>query len=103
MNINKIITISGIIIIILLISVPTAYKVLKTHNEHLYEATYEKIINAAKKCYYESICLDEKTTLKTLYDKEYLERISNPVTKEFYSEESYVKRVGKDFEFIVSE
>ncbi len=100
MNTNKIIITSSIIIIMMLITIPTVYKVIKDHNSHLYKSTYDKIINSAKNCYYEQICKEDKITLKILYENKYLETVSNPVTKEIYDENSYVKREGNEFIFV---
>lgn len=100
MNTNKITIIFSVIAIFLIISIPTIYKVVKNHNNDLYKASENKIIEAAKKCYYEEICLDEKILLKDLYNLEYLDKISNPITKEYYNENSYVLRNNNTFEFI---
>lgn len=103
MNINKITIIVSVIIIVLIIGIPTIYKVVKTHNDNLYQVIENKIIEAAKKCYYEEKCVNEKIYLKDLYNMDYLEEVSNPVTKEYYNEESYVIRENINFEFIVVE
>lgn len=103
MNINKITVIGSVFIIAILIIIPTSVKVIKNHNEHLYEAVYDKIIDSAKKCYYDDVCTEEKITLASLYEKEYLEKVSNPVTKEYYNAESYVLRDNNNFKFVVVE
>ncbi len=99
MNTNKVVILGSIITIILLISIPTVYKVIKNHNDHLYKATYDKILNSAKNCFYDQNCPEEIITLKTLYEKNYLKPVSNPITKEYYNENSYVKRVNTTFQF----
>lgn len=103
MNTNKITVIGSIIIILVIISIPTVYKVVKTHQENLYQVVEEKIIEGAKKCFYEEKCSEEKITLKMLYDLNYLEKISDPITKEYYNEESYVERKNTKFSFKVVE
>jgi len=103
MNINKITIIGTIIAIILIITVPTVYKVIKNHNDNLLHAVEEKIIQAAKKCYYEEKCKEKKITLKNLYDLEYLDKISNPISKEYYNENSYVIFNNNKFKFVVQE
>ena len=100
MNTNKITIIGTIIAIILIISIPTIYKVVKDHNEHLYLVVEEKIIEGAKKCFYDNVCTNNEITLKELYDNKYLSQISDPVTKEYYNEKSYVKRNDKSFQFV---
>ena len=102
MNTNKITIISSIIIVILLISVPTVYKVVKTHQDNLYKVVEEKIIAAAEKCVYEDKCKNKNITLKELYESKYLEKVSNPVSKEYYNE-SYVTKESNKYVFIEKE
>lgn len=101
MNTNRIVTISTAIALILIISIPTIYKVNKNHNNNLYKAVNKQIIESAEKCYYDEICLDEKIYLKTLYELNRLEKVSDPLTKEYYNDESYVQKSNKGFEFII--
>lgn len=104
MNVNKIIVIGSIILIISLISFPTIYKVIKNHKDNLNQVVYKNVIESAKKCYYEEVCTNNTITLKELYKNNYLEKVSNPVTKEYYNESSYVRVIDDDyFEFIVVE
>lgn len=103
MNINKINIIGSIIVILLLISVPTIYKVIKNHNNNLYQVVEGKIIGAAKRCYYEEKCDQNDISLKDLYELGYLEKISDPISKEYYDEKSYVKIKDNKFNFIVIE
>ena len=103
MNTNKITIIGSIIAILLIISIPTIYKVIKNHNDNLYEVVEEKILNAAKKCYYDEVCVEDKILLKDLYELDYLEKVSNPITKEYYNENSYVLRKDIKFTFISKE
>ena len=97
---NSYIVYITIIALVLIISIPTAYTVYKNHNDKLYEVVYNEIEYAAKKCYYDGICKDEKTKLKYLYDNKYLEKQSDPITKEYYSEDSYVLKDNKTFKFV---
>ena len=99
MTTNKITIIGSVIAILLIISIPTIYKVMKNHNDNLYQVVEEKIISAAKKCYYEEKCNDEKIYLKDLYELEYLDKVSNPITKEYYSDDVYVLRKDDNFTF----
>lgn len=103
MNTNKITIIGSIIAILLIILIPTVYKVIKIHHNNLYQVVEEKVINSAKKCFYEEKCLNEKIYLKELYELSYLEKVSNPITKEYYNEESYVEKNNNVFKFIVVE
>lgn len=90
MNRNKVIIYLTIISILLIISIPTVYNIIKKHNDRLIKVTEKRIEEAAKDCYLKDICKDNKITLKVLYDNKYLEKESNPITKEYYNEESYV-------------
>ncbi len=103
MNTNKITIMGTIIVILLLLIIPTIYKVNKNHEKHLYEVVESKIIGMAEKCYYDQKCTQEKITLKELYANKYLEAVSNPVTKEYYNENSYVLRDKNSFSFVVVE
>ena len=91
MNSNKITIIFSVIVIFLLVAIPTTYKVIKNHQKNLIRTTESKIIEAAKKCYFEEKCDKSKIYLKDLYSLKYLEKISNPLTKEFYNEDSYIE------------
>ena len=87
-------------IALLILFIPTAYKVIKNHQNNLYQVVEDKIINGAKKCFYEEKCQDGKIYLKDLYALNYLEKMSNPVTKEYYNDESYIERKDNNFKFI---
>lgn len=101
MTTNKITIIGSIIVIILIIFIPTTYQVVKKYQNNLYKVTNEKIIEAAKKCYFDDVCLEDVITLKFLYENNYLEKVSNPISKEYYNELSYVKRVDNKFSFVI--
>jgi len=103
MTTNKITIIGSIIVVLLVISIPTIYKVVKSHQDNLYQVVEEKIITAAKKCYYDKKCKEEKIYLENLYDLEYLDQVSNPITKENYNVKSYVLVNNNKFEFKVKE
>ena len=100
MNRNKTIIYITIIALVLIISIPTIYTIVKKHNDRLTAVTHKRIEEAAKECYLKNICVDEKITLKQLYENKYLEKESNPITKEYYNEESFVQRKDKTFDFI---
>ena len=100
MNRNKVIVYLTIISILLIISIPTIYNIIKKHNDRLIMVTEKRIEEAAKDCYLKDICKDNKITLKALYDNNYLEKESNPITKEYYNENSYVKYSNNEYVFI---
>lgn len=100
-NINKNIFIASIIISILLIASVTTYKVMKRHNEKVLLVEEKYIIESAIKCLNDKKCNSDTITLKELYDLDYLEPQVNEVTKEYYNEESYIKKDESGFKFIV--
>ena len=100
MNTNKITIKMTIVIILLIIFIPTICKVIDNHYNNLYKVVNQKVIEAAKKCYYEEKCLNNKITLKELYDLEYLDIVSDPVSKENYNVEYYVEISNNEFKFI---
>lgn len=89
-----------IIAILIIIIIPTAYTVIKRHNDKLIKVTYNEIEYQAKKCYYDEVCKNEKITLKELYNYKYLDKQSNPITKEYYNELSYVQKKDNSFKFV---
>lgn len=100
MNRNKVIINITIIAIVLIILIPTTYNIIKKHNNRLITVTEKRITEAAKDCYLKDICKNEKITLKELYDNKYLDKESNPITKEYYNESSYVKINNKSYIFV---
>lgn len=100
MNINKII-ISTVIIILLIIGIPTIYKVINTHENNLYKVNNKLVIEAYIKCLNESNCKDENTTLEDLYNKEYLSNVVDPITKKFYNNKSYITKKDNNYKFII--
>ena len=97
---NKLIITITIIIIYGLIGGFTKYKEVNEHNDKLITVKEKEIIEKAKTCINEKKCLTEKITLKTLYDLGYLEKQVNPITKEYYNEESYITLKNKEYVFI---
>lgn len=79
------------IAIILIITIPTAYKVVSISRSKATLINEKLITEKAKKCIYDGNCTSNKVTLKTLYDLEYIKnKIVNPYDKTLYSEDSYV-------------
>ena len=99
MKLNKFFISLAIVLVCGVIIGMTAYKVITEHNKKVLIVETKYIISQAKKCYYDDICTNDKITLQELYDKNYLERQVNSVTKEYYDSESYVMKNGNDFEF----
>ena len=77
--------------VLLIIIIPTIYKVIKENQDKKALANEKLIIEKAEKCIYESKCTSSVVTLKTLYNLNYLEdEIINPYNKTIYSTDSYV-------------
>jgi len=85
--------------LIVIISIPTIKIVVTNYNNKLYNAVISKMETAASKCINESICSHEKITLKELYEAKYLERIVNPLNKEYFNEDAYLLVKENGFEF----
>lgn len=101
MPINKVnicLTLLGIFIII---CVPAIIKVNNNYKKNLYNSVVDKIIINTKKCYNDKKCIEEKITLKELYELKYLSNLTNPVTKEYFNEKSYV--IKKDNNYVFKE
>ena len=100
MNRSKFVINVTIIGIVLIIAIPTVYKIVKEHHDRLMMVTTKRIEEAAKDCKLSGVCKTNKITLKELYDNKYLKKESNPVTKEYYNEKSYVKVNKNKYKFI---
>ena len=87
---NRITIIGTIIIIALMITIPTYNNVKKDHEEKMITATKMEISKAAKDCFLDNKCSGSSTTLGELYEKGYLEKQVNPVTKEYYKDDSVI-------------
>lgn len=91
MNISKITIYVTIFLVVMIIGVPTFYKVIKNNNKKISLVTEKKIIEKAYECIYDGKCTSNKVYLKELYDNKYLrETLSDPVSKTIYSEDSFV-------------
>lgn len=87
------------LLLILLIAIPSTYKVIHRHNERMLRNVTKKIEETAKDCYYNNSCIEDKIPLGEIYEKTGLQTMSNPITKKVYSENSYVD-VNNNFQFI---
>ena len=97
---NKWIISATIVIVFGLIIGVTSFKVVKDHQEKLILVEEKYIIGQAKNCINEKKCTEDKVTLKTLYDLDYLEKQVNPVTKAYYSEDAYVTYKNDEYIFV---
>jgi len=92
---NRIVIFGSIIIIFLMIAIPTYSNVKKDHEEKVITATKMEIIKSTKQCFLDGVCKGNSTTLKELYDNKYLKRQVNPITKEYYADDSLIKYENK--------
>ena len=97
---HHILTLISLIILLLVIVVPGILKVNKRHNDRLLYAVTTKIKEKGEVCYYNKDCSNLTITLKELYELKYLEEIANPITKEYYNENSYIIIHDHETEFI---
>lgn len=74
-----------LLIIIICLLGGTIYKIVKKHEEKLYKSFYGGIEHSAKQCFLTKKCNGE-TTLKELYELNFLETQYNPITKEILDE-----------------
>ena len=89
MNNKKVI---GLTIAILagIMIIPTIYKIHEEHNRRLLLVVEKEFHYYAKQCFYKDDC-GSIVTLGELYDLKYLEeKLTDPVTKRYYNEDSYV-------------
>lgn len=87
-----------IISCLLIIMLPTIYKVFINHKNKLYIVVEKEIIEAAEKCWAENKCLTNVITLKELYDLNYLEKQIDPMTKKVYENDSTIKKTKQKIE-----
>ena len=87
---NKKIVLITILLIFAIIAIPTVYHIYQNHNNRLILVVENEFIYQATLCYKESNC-KSVVTLKELYEKGYLtEKMTNPISKEYYGEDSSV-------------
>lgn len=87
-----------VIACLLIITIPTVYKVIKDHQTKLYAVLEKAIVEASEKCWNKGDCKNETITLKELYDLKYLEKQINPVTKKVYDQASTITKRNKKIE-----
>lgn len=91
---------SMLLIISLIVLVPSFKKVNLEYKSNLYLVTESRITQKAFLCFKESKCSNTTVYLSELYLLGYLSDEFDPVTKEYYSEESYVILDDEKTEFI---
>ncbi len=83
----------------LLITAATFFKVTKNHTDRVILVTEKRITEAAKECVWNEDCKENKITLGYLIQKGYLKEEVNPITKMYYTHESYVLKENEQYTF----
>ena len=83
----------------ILITVTTLYKVQKRHEERLVLVTEKRITEGATNCYWDDVCKDSYVTLGELIELGYAKEEVNPITKMYYSHNSYIEKDGNTYTF----
>lgn len=87
-------------VLIILILGLTFANLYEKHNENLKIVFEKKVVETTFKCIKEEKCDYGNTTLKKLYDLNYLDKQYDPITKAYYNEESYIYYSNKQAYFV---
>ncbi len=87
--------------ILLILFIPTTYKVIKDHQNKLYAVVEKEIIEAAKNCWNKGVCEKDEITLKELYDLKYLKKQVDPITKKVYDYNSKIIKKNEKIELLL--
>lgn len=80
---------------------PTIYKIYTSHNDYLINVVKKEFIYQAKNCYNTGDCQKEEISLKDLYSNNYFsDKLTNPINKKYYSENSYVNITTEEVKLI---
>ena len=83
---------------LLIILIPTTYKVIKDHHTKLKSVVEKEIIDSAKKCWNSGQCKKDEISLKELYELKYLDKQIDPITKKVYDETSKITKKNNKIE-----
>ena len=96
-------TLSKIVSTILILAMASliGYKsytaIKKESDSKLWLVLYKKVVEKAHDCYLDKKCTNKTVTLDYLIQNNYLETITNPVTKEVINTNSYVNLDSNEF------
>lgn len=96
-NMNRNFVIITIVLTLASVGLYSFYKINMRHNARLTEVSEKKIIEKAKECVWDDVCTENTITLGFLIEKGYLKEEVNPITKKYYSHESYVDKESYTF------
>ena len=94
---NRNFVIVTIILTLASVGLYSFYKINVRHNARLMEVSTKKITEKAKECVWDDVCTNNHITLGFLIEKGYLSEEVNPITKQYYSHESYVEKESYTF------
>ncbi len=97
---NKTMILITILVIFFSICGATFWRVNVNHEQRMTLVVEKRIIEAAQACYNDDNCSSNKVTLGELIQKGYAKKEINPLTKTYYSLESYVIFENKNYTFI---
>lgn len=86
-----------LIIVLLLIIVPATMYIIKNHYDSMYLVINKKIVEQANVCYNDGNCTNKKITMKELIEKNYIEKMYDPISKELINLDSYVNLDNNEF------
>ncbi len=98
---NKKIIILTIFMVIGMVIGASVYKIYQKHNDNLILVVQKEFLYNAKNCYNASECKNKVVSLKDLYDNKFMsDKLTNPITKKYYSEDSYVNMETHEIKLI---
>lgn len=80
-------------ILTLIVIVSSSIKINDIHEEKLIYAMHSKVEYFAERCYLENKCTGD-ITLSTLYEREYLTEVVDPVTKEIINYDTKISYIN---------
>lgn len=85
MSKNKFVLLLTVIAIILIVALPTIFKIYQRHEARMYEVASRKILEKAEECYRDQICQNKTMTIEELKKTGYLKTdVVNPRTKTYF-------------------
>ena len=94
----KVIILTFLISLILLVGV-SFIDIYKIHEKRVVLVSQKRITEACETCFLEGKCNSSKVTLQELINLNYLKEEVNPLTKMYYSKESYVTKENDTYVF----